>query len=289
VNWDAVHDEEMNLIDLDAPGDVLPLMILTGVGPLCLYVIIWLGCVKSWYILVPLPGRLGSALVYALVPVGFFFVVLGLSVASPASDPRNWDIWDIPFFGLIGMTLLFLIWVPQWLKPPWVRWLEREYGYGLNILLEEARAMGRWKWEVRVRTRDGLESWVQEVLEKRAKDMYWAWLDWVDYYVARNTTRMKRRCPEKLGTLEQFMIPPHVYRPLHREKDYDYYLEVKRAGILHSAIKAFDQGRSFVAADLERICPGVSRGTIRRVLSEARDRGRIECTGRGRSARWRRV
>jgi hypothetical protein len=260
-----------------------------SLGAVGVYAAMWIGCFKSWYILVPLPGRLGPAMFYALPIFGLAFTVLLLSAVFPAPNPRQDNPWLTAFLILEGVGLLFMTWPPSWIKPRWVRWLEREYGYGLRVLLEEARAMGRWKWEVRVRTRDGLESWVQEVLEKRAKDMYWAWLDWVDYYVARNTTRMKRRCPEKLGTLEQFMIPPHVYRPLHREKDYDYYLEVKRAGILHSAIKAFDQGRSFVAADLERICPGVSRGTIRRVLSEARDRGRIECTGRGRSARWRRV
>ena len=43
----------------------------------------------------------------------------------------------------------------------------------------------------------------------------------------------------------------------------------------------------FSLVDLERLCPGVSRDMIRRVLGELRERGGIESVGRGPRAKWR--
>lgn len=44
----------------------------------------------------------------------------------------------------------------------------------------------------------------------------------------------------------------------------------------------------FGIADVERICPNVSRDTIRLVMNRWRDKGRLEMLGRGRDAKWRR-
>ena len=43
----------------------------------------------------------------------------------------------------------------------------------------------------------------------------------------------------------------------------------------------------FTLADLEKICPGVSRDMVRRVLRDLRANGEIECLGRGPGAPWR--
>lgn len=53
-----------------------------------------------------------------------------------------------------------------------------------------------------------------------------------------------------------------------------------------SALQAFAPEQTFTMADLERICPTVSRATIRRVLDQLRAEGGIDCLGTGRSARW---
>ncbi len=45
----------------------------------------------------------------------------------------------------------------------------------------------------------------------------------------------------------------------------------------------------FGIAELAKLCPGTSRETIREVLEEMRTAGLVECMGRGRFARWRRV
>lgn len=43
----------------------------------------------------------------------------------------------------------------------------------------------------------------------------------------------------------------------------------------------------FSIAQIQHQCPGVSVDMIRHVLKEQRQQGRVECLGRGRTARWR--
>jgi len=52
------------------------------------------------------------------------------------------------------------------------------------------------------------------------------------------------------------------------------------------AVDAIDAGQTFAITDLERTCPTVSRATIRRVLEQLREQGKVECLGTGRAARW---
>jgi Fic family protein len=55
------------------------------------------------------------------------------------------------------------------------------------------------------------------------------------------------------------------------------------------AVNAFRPDETFTISDLERICPAVSRATIRRVLDTLRKEGRAVCLGTGRNAQWRRL
>jgi Fic family protein len=54
-------------------------------------------------------------------------------------------------------------------------------------------------------------------------------------------------------------------------------------------IATFGPAQTFTVGDLERLCPTVSRATIKRVLDELRAAGQVECLGKGRSAQWRKV
>jgi len=45
----------------------------------------------------------------------------------------------------------------------------------------------------------------------------------------------------------------------------------------------------FRVGDVERVCSGIPRPTINRVLAQLRDDGRLESTGRGRDARWKKT
>ena len=48
-------------------------------------------------------------------------------------------------------------------------------------------------------------------------------------------------------------------------------------------------GGTFGIAEVERLCPNVSRDTIRLVMNRWRQEGRLESLGRGRDAKWRRL
>jgi len=54
-------------------------------------------------------------------------------------------------------------------------------------------------------------------------------------------------------------------------------------------IASFGSDQTFTVGDLERLCPTVSRATIKRVLNELRAAGQVECLGKGRSAHWRKA
>jgi hypothetical protein len=228
-------------------------------------------------------------MIYAAFPLGLAFLVLGIGGICPiASIIHSAGLSAFFLLSLVG--ILFMIWPPSWIKPRWLRWLEREYGYGLDILIEEARAVGRWQWEARVRTREGLENWVQGVLEKRERDMYRAWRGWVSYQVGRNTKRVKRKYGGGNIPFDRYMDPYELpYVPEHRKKDYQQYLTNPRQRVLRTFIESLDAGREFTVADLERVCPDLSRKYIRYLLDELRAQKYVTCTGRGRSARWRRV
>jgi hypothetical protein len=45
----------------------------------------------------------------------------------------------------------------------------------------------------------------------------------------------------------------------------------------------------FTLAELEDACPTVGRDTIRFILNAMRDQGKVECLGRGRWAKWKRI
>ena len=62
-----------------------------------------------------------------------------------------------------------------------------------------------------------------------------------------------------------------------------------KSQMVQSAIETFGSGDTFSISELERICPTVSRETIRRVLRNLRDGERVECLGTGRDARWQKL
>ncbi len=60
-----------------------------------------------------------------------------------------------------------------------------------------------------------------------------------------------------------------------------------KSELVRVALATFPPGHTFSIAELERLCPTVSRETIRRVLNKLRAKGQVECLGMGRDAKWR--
>jgi len=87
---------------------------------------------------------------------------------------------------------------------------------------------------------------------------------WLNYYLAI-LNRAYRQFEERAGQI----------RPARG---------AKRA-LIEAALES--QMGEFTLADLERVCPGVSRDTVRKVLRDHQKVGNVTCRGHGPAARWR--
>jgi hypothetical protein len=102
-------------------------------------------------------------LVYGLMPLGLSGILIAFGGLFPTQALRDWSL-DAAFV-LTVLAIILAIWQPWWLKPKWLRWLEKEHGDIIEILWEEVRKEGH-AWERRVRTQEQLEQWVAEVRRK---------------------------------------------------------------------------------------------------------------------------
>lgn len=59
----------------------------------------------------------------------------------------------------------------------------------------------------------------------------------------------------------------------------------EKTELVEQAVQSFLT--DFSVADVERLCPSVSRDMIRHLLRKLKDRGLVECVGRGPGAKWR--
>lgn len=124
------------------------------------------GAFKRTFITKGIPGIYPKNLVYALIPLGFFFLYIGF-IAFTIGE--NWPENGLLFTGAVaflGLVIFSLFWQPRLLKPAWLRWLEDYYGHVLEGMFEEARQMGPRNWEVQVKTQAELENWADGVAKK---------------------------------------------------------------------------------------------------------------------------
>jgi hypothetical protein len=129
-----------------------------------------IGILKTWFLLERVPVFVIPHSIFGAIPAGLGAIVLGIIVKlRPEPETATMICFGVtgPSF-LVGVMLM--IWPPWWIKPAWYRWLEERHGDIIPLLQEEARAMGRWKWQRRVATQEGLEQWVAEVRQKRGLD-----------------------------------------------------------------------------------------------------------------------
>jgi Fic family protein len=83
----------------------------------------------------------------------------------------------------------------------------------------------------------------------------------------------------------------YVLKEAYRELETRVGTTAARRGEKSETVMAAVERREapFSIAELQRECPGVSVDMLRRVLKGLKSEGRVECLGRGRSARWRRL
>ena len=156
-------------------------MIITfcvGAFAIGIFILVKSGLLKSWWIVKTLPGILSPRMVYATIPVGLGFILLSI---LPSLD--NYNSSEFPFTLLLGIAVfggplvgfLLMYRPPKWLDPKWLQWLKSEYGYCLDILIEDAQQMNRWDWERQVRTRAGMQQWIDGIYEQHQEDIDFYW------------------------------------------------------------------------------------------------------------------
>jgi Fic family protein len=78
-----------------------------------------------------------------------------------------------------------------------------------------------------------------------------------------------------------------AYRELERRTELVTAAPGAKRAMVRDAVEHFVA--EFTIKELELACPTVGRGTVRLVLNEMRDQGLVECLGKGRWAKWRRI
>jgi Fic family protein len=78
-----------------------------------------------------------------------------------------------------------------------------------------------------------------------------------------------------------------AYRELERRTELVTAAPGAKQAMARDAVEHFLG--EFTIGDVESACPSVSRDTVRTVLNDLRDQGKVECLGKGRWAKWRRI
>jgi hypothetical protein len=138
-------------------------LIVVGTTFLVFGVLVKLGRYKRWYLYEGDPALSPKEFAYVCAPFGLAIIVMGTALVLPTHEVKQMVFLclDLP---LIIVASLLLFWLPEWIKPAWVRWLEKNHGDILLLLLRQARRTP--DWEQRVATQEGLEAWVAEVRHK---------------------------------------------------------------------------------------------------------------------------
>lgn len=127
-------------------------------------VLLRMGYLRVSYAIKGNPVFAPPALLHSLIFLGLAIGSLAIGPLIPSDVRLNFGTYV--FGPLIISVFVFAIWQPWWLKPAWLRWLEKEHGDIIEILWEEVRKEGH-AWERRVRTQAQLEAWAAEVRRKR--------------------------------------------------------------------------------------------------------------------------
>lgn len=141
-------------------------LVCFGVFSLVGGILVRLGTVKYWFSTKPVPALVVPKVVFGMIPFGLASLVLGLDLMFSANPDVAGDVFCFAVSPLVGLSLVFIVWQPRWLKPAWYRWLEDNYGEIMPLLRKDAQSYGRMKWQRMVRTQRGLEEWAERVYHR---------------------------------------------------------------------------------------------------------------------------
>jgi hypothetical protein len=146
---------------------VILVLIIPGVFLILFGVYLLRGGRKDFY----MATHIFAGRIYAVIPWGIMLLIWAAgSLLSESPDVQSIFIGVGLGFGALGG--IFYIFQPSFLKPAWLKWLEREHGDIMPILQQEANATGLGIWEAQVKTQAGLEAWVAEVRHKHGLEKH---------------------------------------------------------------------------------------------------------------------
>ena len=149
-------------------GEGIATLIILGVFSILFLVtgiLTRLGILRSIYAVKGYPVYAPRELVSVLILIALMTLSLWLILILPIAKETRGNLVMYVSIPLLIITYILAMWQPWWLKPAWLRWLEKEHDDIIHLLWEDVRK-DRWGWERRVRTQEDLEAWVAEVRHK---------------------------------------------------------------------------------------------------------------------------
>lgn len=111
------------------------------------------GVIRFWYYVAPF--------------LGVAFLFFGIDDYFLGLNPYTGSIWFFVGLGSIAIGFVCGFIQPNWLSPPWLRRLRREYGDDvIDLLIEDAIGMDKYDLEQRLETKEAMEQWIAEVQSK---------------------------------------------------------------------------------------------------------------------------
>jgi len=154
-------------MNADAGSDLTSLVLIGfGVWSLVAGILVRLGIQKFWFSTKPVPALVVPNVAFGTIPLGLAVLTMGIAMKLRIRTDLAQDVLCFAVGPLVGLSLLFIVWQPRWLKPAWYRWLEDNYGEIMPLLRKDAQSFGRMKWQRMVRTQKGLEEWAERVYQR---------------------------------------------------------------------------------------------------------------------------
>jgi hypothetical protein len=102
--------------------------------------------------------------------LGLLLAALGLAMGSQEGNIAEVRFWRtmffVGFFGGVGLSVLFAIFKPKFVKPKWLLWLEAHYDRAtVAYMFDQARRNPK-SWEWKISTQEGLEKWAAEMAQQ---------------------------------------------------------------------------------------------------------------------------
>jgi hypothetical protein len=143
--------------DLDIPS----VLITIGAVFFVLWVAALLGLWKKWY------WRSQNGMVYGYIGVAIAALASGFQTQLLVIlNGHQWILDGLVIGGLV-ITLLIAFFSPAFLKPKWIRQIEREPKYVYREMAEQVK--DGFNWHEKLVDYDTLESWIKEIKRKPQK------------------------------------------------------------------------------------------------------------------------